>query len=68
MDNVLKHDVCYTWEQRGRNSVARIATGYGLDDQGVGVRVPVDHVIKTGSGVHPMSTGASFHGGKVAGA
>jgi hypothetical protein len=24
-----------------RNSVVGIATGYGLDDQGVGVRVPV---------------------------
>jgi hypothetical protein len=26
---------------RSRDSVVGIATGYGLDDQGVGVRVPV---------------------------
>jgi hypothetical protein len=42
-----------------------IATGYGLDDREVGVRVPIG----TGSGVHPtsypMSTGGSFPGGKA---
>jgi hypothetical protein len=26
---------------RSRNSVVGIVTGYGLDDQGVGVRIPV---------------------------
>jgi hypothetical protein len=55
-----------------------IATGYGLDDQGVRVRVPVGekflllHVVQTDSGVHPtsypMTTGGSFPGGKAAGA
>jgi hypothetical protein len=57
---------------------AGIATGYGLDDRGVGVRVPIrakfsyPHVVKTGSGAHPtsypMGTEGSFSGGKVAGA
>jgi hypothetical protein len=63
---------------RSRDSVVGIATGYGLDDQGVGVRVPVGqefsilHVVQTGFGVHPtsypMGTGGSFPGGKAAGA
>jgi hypothetical protein len=49
-------------------------TGYGLDDQGVGVRVQVEqefsllHVVQTGSGAHPYSypvgTGGSFFGAK----
>jgi hypothetical protein len=57
---------------------AGIETGYGLDDQGVGVRVPweqefsLPHVIQTGSGVHPtsypMGAEGSFLGGKEAGA
>jgi hypothetical protein len=44
-----------------RDSAFDIATSYGLDDQGVGVRVPVGkkfsllHIIQTGSGVHPTS-------------
>jgi hypothetical protein len=52
------------------------ATGYGLDDRGVGVRVPVGPRIfssprvQTGSGAHPTSyptgTGDSFYGGKAA--
>jgi hypothetical protein len=55
-----------------------IATGYGLDDQGVGVRVPVGariftfHLVQTGSwdrpASYPMGTGSSFVGGKAAGA
>jgi hypothetical protein len=59
------------------DSTVGIATGYGLDDQGVGVRVPVGqkssflHVVQTGSEVHqtsyPMGTGSSFPGGKAAG-
>jgi hypothetical protein len=35
-----------------RASSVGIATGYGLDGQGVGVRVP-PHNILTGSGAHP---------------
>jgi hypothetical protein len=36
----------------------RIGTGYGLDDGGVAVRVPVGSriVIQTGSGAHPASS------------
>jgi hypothetical protein len=55
------------------DSVAGIATSYGLDDRGVGVRVPVgsrifsppnrpDHPTS-----YPMGTGGSFPGGKAAG-
>jgi hypothetical protein len=50
----------------------------GLDDEGIGVRVPVGqeflvlHVVQTGCGVHPtsypMGTGGPFPGGKAAGA
>jgi hypothetical protein len=63
---------------RSRDSVVGLATGYGLDDRGVGVRVPVVVRIfsspsrQTGSGVHPasyrMGTGGSFPGSKAAGA
>jgi hypothetical protein len=52
-----------------------IATGYGLDGRGVGVRVPVGSrifVVQTGSGAQPASypigTGCSFSRGKAAGA
>jgi hypothetical protein len=57
------------------DSAVGIVTGYGLDDRGVGVRVPVGsrislhHVVQTGSGVHPtyqMGTGGFFPGGKAA--
>jgi hypothetical protein len=63
-----------------RDNVVGIATGYGLDDRGVGVPVPVGsrilssllHVVQTGSGAHvasyPMGIGGSFPGGKAAGA
>jgi hypothetical protein len=43
------------------NSAVGIANGYGLDDQGVGVRVPVGqeflvhHIVQTGYVVHPAS-------------
>jgi hypothetical protein len=57
-----------------RNSAVGIATGYGLDGRGVGVRVPVGsiifffHVVQTGSGTHPasypMGTGVIFPGVK----
>jgi hypothetical protein len=48
--------------------VVSIATSYGLDDRGVGVRWGQEfsllHVVQTGSGVHPtsypMATGGSF--------
>jgi hypothetical protein len=61
--------------KRSRDSVVGIATGYGLDDRGVGIRVPVGariflHVVQTGSGVYPtsypMGTGGSFPGVKAA--
>jgi hypothetical protein len=61
-----------------RDSSVGIATGYGLEEGGVGVRVPVGHefslphVVQTGSGGHPtsykMGTGGSFLRGKAAGA
>jgi hypothetical protein len=54
---------------------AGIATGYGLNDRGVGIRVPVGcsllHVVQTGSRAHPNSypkgTGGSFPGVKQPG-
>jgi hypothetical protein len=59
---------------RSRDSSVGIATGYGLEDGGVGVRVPVVQeflllrAVQTGSGDHPtsytMGTGGSFLGGK----
>jgi hypothetical protein len=58
----------------GWDSVVRIATGYGLHDRGVGVRVPVDqefslhHVVQASFGAHPVSyhmgTCGSFPGGR----
>jgi hypothetical protein len=61
-----------------RDSVVGIATGYGLDGRGVGVRVPVRsrifllHVVQTDSEIHPTSyllgTGGAFPGAKAAGA
>jgi hypothetical protein len=61
-----------------RDNSVGVAIGYGLDDQGAGVRVPVGsrisllHVVQTGSGAHPascpMGTGGSFSRGKAAGA
>jgi hypothetical protein len=44
-----------------RDSVVGIATGYGLDDKGIGVRVPLGqefsllHVVQTDTGAHPVS-------------
>jgi hypothetical protein len=56
---------------RSRDSSVAIATGYGMKDGGVGVRVPIRqefsllHVVQTGSGVHTtyytMGTRDSFH-------
>jgi hypothetical protein len=58
---------------RSWDSVVGIATGYVLDDQGVGARVPVGSRIFSsprrpdGSGVHPMGTGGSFPAVKLPG-
>jgi hypothetical protein len=59
-------------------SAVGLATGYGLDCRGFGVRIPVGanfsplHIIQTGSRVHPapysMGTGGSFTWDKEAGA
>jgi hypothetical protein len=56
-----------------RDSIVGMATGYGLDDQGVefeyrwSQEFSLLHVVQTGSGVHPtsypMTTGVSFPGG-----
>jgi hypothetical protein len=63
---------------KSRDSAVGIATGYGLDDQGFGVRVPVGkkfpllHFVQIVSGAHPTSypkdTEDSFPGGKATGA
>jgi hypothetical protein len=51
----------YRGNVKSRDSSVGIATGYVLDDRGVGVRVPVGqefsllHLVQTGSGVHPTS-------------
>jgi hypothetical protein len=83
--NILKNQVTQIafhkrsdFQSESRDSSVGIATGYGLDDRGVGVRVPVGseysllHIVQTGSGAHPasypMGTGGSFPDGKAAGA
>jgi hypothetical protein len=68
----------YIISMRSRDSIVGIASSYGLDDRGVGVRVPASqefsllHVVQTGSGVHPtsysMGKGGLSPGGKAAGA
>jgi hypothetical protein len=62
---------------KSRDSSVGIATSYGLDDRGVGVRVLVGqkfsllHLVQTGSWVHPtsypMGTEGVLLGGKAAG-
>jgi hypothetical protein len=42
----ITFDIYYLWN-RSRGSAVGIATGYGLDDWGVGVRVPVGSRIST---------------------
>jgi hypothetical protein len=74
LSQILHSLVVIIWS---RDSSVGTATGYGLNDRGVGVRVPVGqefsllHVVQTGSGVHPtsypMGTRGSFPGGKAAG-
>jgi hypothetical protein len=54
-------------------SVLYIMTSYGLDERGVGVRVPVgSRIVHTGSRAHPtsytMGTRDAFLGGIAAGA
>jgi hypothetical protein len=57
--NLIIRELIEDW--RSRNSLLGIATGYGLDDRGVGVRVPAGsriyllYVVQTGCGVHPTS-------------
>jgi hypothetical protein len=68
---------CGTGLIRGRDSVVGIATGYGLDSWGVGVRVPVGSRIFSSprrpdwfwgpATSYSMSTGGSFLGGKAVG-
>jgi hypothetical protein len=68
----------YPLDRRSRHSLAGIATGYGLQDGGIGVRVPVGqefsllHLVQIHSGVHPtsypMGIVGSFLGDKAAGA
>jgi hypothetical protein len=67
----------YCTRLESRDSSVGIATVYGLDDRGVGVRVPVGsrisllHVVQTGSGAHPasypMGTGGFSSGVKLPG-
>jgi hypothetical protein len=66
----------HTFNVRSQDRVVGIVTGYGMDDRGVGARVPVGEefsllrVVQTGSGAHPtsyqMGNGGSFPGGKAA--
>jgi hypothetical protein len=63
---------------RSLDSVVSIATGDGMDEGGVGVRIPIgarifsSPLVQTGSGVHPtfypMGSGGSFLGSTEAGA
>jgi hypothetical protein len=64
---------------KSRDSAVDIATGYGLDDQGVGVRVArggqefsIFHVVETGCAAHPASYAIGivdcFYVGKATGA
>jgi hypothetical protein len=67
-----RREICL--ESESRDSPVGIATGYGLDDRGIGFRVSVKqefsllHVVQTGSGAHsasyPVGTGDSFLGVK----
>jgi hypothetical protein len=57
-----------------KDSVVCISTSYGLDDRGVGVRVPVGSRIFSSPNrpevhptTYPVRTGGSFPGGKAAG-
>jgi hypothetical protein len=58
---------------KSRDNAVGIVTGYGLDDGGVGVRVPVEAeisilpVVETGYEIHPASYSMGTEG-KAAGA
>jgi hypothetical protein len=62
---------------KSRDSAVGIATGYGLDDRGVGFRVPVvDRIFSSPRRLdrfwgppasYPIGTGGSFPGGKASG-
>jgi hypothetical protein len=65
------------WDNFSRDRAVGMATGYGLDDGGVGVRVPVGSRIffmssRPVPGAHrascPVGTGGSFPRGKAVGA
>jgi hypothetical protein len=68
--------VVYLCVKRAGNAAVGIVTGYGLEDQGVGVPVPMRskisilRVVQNGSGVHPasypVSNMGSFPGGEAA--
>jgi hypothetical protein len=70
--------LAYIHFSRSRGSSVGIATGCGLDDRGVEVRVHVRqkfsflHIVQTGSGLHPtsypMCTRGPLPAGKAAGA
>jgi hypothetical protein len=75
---VLKINV-YLYFLSSRASAVGIATGYGLDGRGVGVRVPdrvKNFLFSTSSrppleahpASYPMGTGTLLHGDKAAGA
>jgi hypothetical protein len=61
MSNRTTYIISYNYNNERRDSVVGIAIGYGLDDRGVGVRVPVGsrisflQVLQTGSRVHLTS-------------
>jgi hypothetical protein len=46
---LMSNKVVHSRERRSRDSVVGIATGYGLDDRGVGVRVTVGSTIFSSS-------------------
>jgi hypothetical protein len=75
----IHNNMSYWTIIRSRDNAVGIATGYGLDDRGVGIRVPVgsrifssprrpDRSSVAHQASYPMGTGGSFPGGKVAGA
>jgi hypothetical protein len=70
--NQLNMLIQFLWivHHNNRNAIG-IATDYGLDGRGVGIRVPVRakffplHVIQTGSGAQPASYPMSLRGKAV---
>jgi hypothetical protein len=76
VENILSPYYKCTLSARSRDSVVGIATGYGLDDRGVGVRVPVGSPRRSDRLWSPPNLlsngyrveGGCFPGGKSAGA